>query len=53
MKKVDMRNMFWKMLMIFGKHEFYALAQDFYDGTVSLENINGSLITVIPKKLSP
>ena len=33
--------------------DFLKLIQDFYDGKLSLENINGSLITLIPKMLSP
>ena len=33
--------------------DFLALIQGFYDGRLSLENINGSLITLIPKMLSP
>ncbi|XP_073360255.1 uncharacterized protein [Aegilops tauschii subsp. strangulata] len=45
--------LFFKKCWHIIKHEFYALAQDFYDGKASLENINESFITLIPKKLSP
>jgi hypothetical protein len=30
--------------------EFYRLVEDFDAGTVRLENINGSYITIVPKK---
>ena len=33
--------------------DFYDLAVAFHDGTANLENINGSYITLIPKKLVP
>ena len=33
--------------------DFLKLIQDFYDGKLSLDNINDSLITLIPKMLSP
>ena len=33
--------------------DFLRLIKDFYEGKLSLENINGSLITLIPKMLSP
>ena len=32
--------------------DFLRLIQDFYEGKLSLENINGSLITLIPKMIS-
>jgi hypothetical protein len=35
------------------KKDFYQLANDFYEEKISLESINGSLITLIPKKQSP
>jgi hypothetical protein len=31
--------------------EFYRLAEDFHSGTVKLQNINGSYITLVPKKV--
>ena len=31
------------------KHDFYNLCQEFYDGNVCLQSINGSYITLIPK----
>jgi hypothetical protein len=31
------------------KEDFYKLCQDFFDGSVNLESINGSFITLIPK----
>ena len=33
--------------------DFYELAESFHSGTANLENINGSYITLIPKKLAP
>lgn len=39
----------WNIL----KHDFLALVKDFYEGKVDLEFINSSLITLVPKKLSP
>lgn len=39
----------WQIL----KPDFMALVSDFYEGKVDLECINTSLITLIPKKLSP
>ena len=33
--------------------DFYELAWAFYDGTAALENINGSYITLVPKRLPP
>jgi hypothetical protein len=35
------------------KHDFYKLAADFYDETIQLKNINGSFITLVPKKPVP
>ena len=35
------------------EQDFLHLIQAFYDGQISLENINGSLITLIPKMISP
>jgi hypothetical protein len=35
------------------KKDFYNLARDFHDGRVGLQNINGSYITLIPKKAPP
>jgi hypothetical protein len=35
------------------KKEFYQLASDFHDGKVSLLNINGSYITLVPKVAAP
>jgi hypothetical protein len=32
------------------QNEFYRLAEDFHNGTVKLQNINGSYITLVPKK---
>ena len=33
--------------------DFLRLIRDFYEGKLSPENINGSLITLIPKIISP
>ncbi|XP_073354997.1 uncharacterized protein [Aegilops tauschii subsp. strangulata] len=33
--------------------DFYDLAEAFHNGTAQLDNINGSYVTLIPKKLSP
>jgi hypothetical protein len=30
--------------------DFYRLAEDFHNGSVRLQNINGSFITLVPKK---
>jgi hypothetical protein len=35
------------------KHDFYQLAADFHNETIQLKNINGSYITLVPKKQSP
>ena len=35
------------------KHDFYRLANDFFESSTGLENINGSLITLVPKIASP
>jgi hypothetical protein len=35
------------------KEDFYHLCQDFYNDTVSLQVINSSLITLVPKVNSP
>ena len=35
------------------KSNFIQLCHDFHGGKVSLQNIHGSLITLVPKKLSP
>ena len=33
--------------------DIYDIAQEFYEGTAILDNINDSYITLVPKKLSP
>jgi hypothetical protein len=35
------------------KSDFYQLAADFYNETIQLSNINGSYITLVPKKAAP
>jgi hypothetical protein len=35
------------------KFDFYRLCQEFWDGTVNLQSINDSFITLIPKNLAP
>jgi hypothetical protein len=35
------------------KHEFYKLAKEFHAGSLKLQNINGSYITLVPKKPVP
>jgi hypothetical protein len=35
------------------KHDFYALCEEFYAGTVNLECINSSYITLVPKITNP
>jgi hypothetical protein len=32
------------------QNEFYRLAADFFDEAIQLQNINGSYITLVPKK---
>ena len=35
------------------KEDFYSLCEDFWKGTINLQYLNTSLITLIPKKLTP
>jgi hypothetical protein len=35
------------------KYDFYRLCNEFWDGSVNLQSINDSFITLIPKTLSP
>ena len=35
------------------KEDFYILCRDFYDGSISLEAINSSFITLVPKINNP
>jgi hypothetical protein len=42
--------MFLKKCWPIIKNEFYSLAADFYNEIVRLQNINGSFITLVPKK---
>uniref|UniRef100_A0A8R7TIB7 Reverse transcriptase domain-containing protein n=1 Tax=Triticum urartu TaxID=4572 RepID=A0A8R7TIB7_TRIUA len=35
------------------KEDFYALCEDFWNGTINLQCLNTSFITLIPKKLTP
>jgi hypothetical protein len=35
------------------KDDFHSLAREFYNGTLNLQNINGSYITLVPKNNSP
>jgi hypothetical protein len=35
------------------QNDFYRLAQDFWEGKLNLQNINGSYITLVPKKAVP
>lgn len=41
--------MFFKRCWSIIKDDFMKLVKDFYEGNISLENINGSFITLIPK----
>ena len=45
--------MFLKKCWSFIKQDFYNLATDFFNQKVSLENLNTSFITLVPKKSSP
>jgi hypothetical protein len=45
--------MFLKRCWPIVQNEFYRLAADFYNGTLRMENINGSYITLVPKKSAP
>jgi hypothetical protein len=45
--------MFLKKCWDIIKDDFYALAHDFHQQDISLENINSSFITLVPKKPSP
>lgn len=42
--------MFMKKCWDIIKLDFYSLARDFYNHAVSLENLNSSFITLVPKK---
>ena len=45
--------MFLKKCWPIIKQDFYRLAKDFHKGTLKLENINGSFITLVPKVAVP
>ena len=45
--------LFFKQCWGIIKGDFYKLCSDFSAGKVSLQNINGSYITLIPKKTTP
>jgi hypothetical protein len=45
--------MFLKSCWNIIREDFYKLCQDFWEGNISLQSLNNSLITLIPKKLSP
>jgi retron-type reverse transcriptase len=45
--------MFLKKCWHIVKDQFYKLAHDFHGGNLSLQNINGSYITLVPKDNSP
>lgn len=45
--------MFFKKCWPLIKGDFYKLCEDFYNGTVSLESINNSYITLVPKVNNP
>jgi hypothetical protein len=45
--------MFLKQCWPIVQNEFYRLAENFYNGTLRMENINGSYITLVPKKSAP
>jgi hypothetical protein len=42
--------LFLKKCLPIIQNEFYRLAEDFHNGSVKLQNINGSYITLVPKK---
>ena len=46
-------SLFVKRCWLVIEKDFLCLIKDFYEGKLSLENINGSLFTLIPKMLSP
>jgi hypothetical protein len=43
-------DMFVKKCWSIIQNDFYRLASDFYEGSIKLQNINGSFITLVPKK---
>jgi hypothetical protein len=45
--------MFFKKCWSIIKDDFHELARSFYDGSLNLQNINGSYITLVPKSSSP
>lgn len=48
-----LNGMFIKKCWSIIKEDFYALCEDFYNGTIELEPINSSFITMIPKINNP
>jgi hypothetical protein len=44
---------FLKKCLSIVQNDFYRLAQDFWEGKLNLQNINGSYITLVPKKAVP
>jgi hypothetical protein len=49
----DFNGLFVKRCWPIVQNEFYRLAQEFHAGTLNLQNINGSYITLVPKKVVP
>jgi hypothetical protein len=45
--------LFLKVCWLVVKYDFYRLCQEFWDGSINLQSINDSFITLIPKTLSP
>jgi hypothetical protein len=44
---------FLKNVVLLLKKDFYKLAEDFHNGTIKLQNINGSYITLVQRSKSP
>jgi hypothetical protein len=49
----DFNERFLKSCWHIIKEDFYQLCQDFYNGLISLQSINSSLITLVPKVNNP
>jgi hypothetical protein len=45
--------LFLKKCWLIVKDDFVALVKDFHDGSLNLQNINSSFITLVPKVQSP
>jgi hypothetical protein len=49
----SLSGMFLKRCWLIVQNEYYRLMEDFYNGTLRMENINGSYITLVPQNSAP